>query len=128
MQHLRTFAFSIGKRYQNLEPDSGLVVPRETQITKGYEGWAYAARTAEKNIFLIYFEKGCQRSLVRGALPMALYRARWFNPQLGTWTDAGDGVVRSNNIAEIQLPDFPADADWGLSLVYQEAVPTPNHF
>ncbi|HEV2273722.1 MAG TPA: DUF5060 domain-containing protein, partial [Acidobacteriaceae bacterium] len=47
MQHLRTFVFSIGKRYQDLVPDSGLVVPSETQIFKGYEGWAYASRTPD---------------------------------------------------------------------------------
>ena len=128
MQHLRTFAFSVGKRYQDLEPDPGFVVPSETQITKGYEGWAYAARTRDKKIFLVYFERGCQKSLVRGALPMSLYRARWFDPQLGTWADVGDGVVKANNIAEIQLPDLPSDLDWGLSLVYQGPAPMPSHF
>jgi hypothetical protein len=128
MQHLRTFALSVGRRYQDLEPDSGLVVPRETQITKGYEGWAYAARTGDKNIFLAYFEKGCPRSLVRGALPMTLYRARWFDPRLGSWSDVADGVAKSNNIGEIQLPDFPSDTDWGLSLVYQGPAPMPIHF
>ena len=128
MQHLRTFALSVGRRYQDLEPDHDLVVPSETQITKGYEGWAYAARTRDKNIFLVYFEKGCPRSLVRGALPMSLYRARWFDPRLGKWTDVGDGVAKANNIAEIQLPDFSSDADWGLSLVYQGPAPMPSHF
>jgi hypothetical protein len=80
MHHLRTFAFSVGRRYQDLEPDHGLVVPSEIQTVKGYEGWACAARTPDKNIRLAYFEKGCPRSLVRGALPMSLYRARWFDP------------------------------------------------
>ncbi|HEV2485777.1 MAG TPA: DUF5060 domain-containing protein [Terracidiphilus sp.] len=128
MKHLRTFAFSIGRRYQDLEPDPGFVVPSSTQIAKGYEGWAYAARTPDKNIFLAYFEKGCPRSLVRGTLPMTLYRARWFDPRLGAWSDVGDGVAKANNIGEIQLPDFPSDADWGLSLVYQGPAPMPSHF
>ncbi len=51
MQHLKTFAFSIGKRYQELELDHGLVVPSESPNAKGYEGWAYAARTPDKDIF-----------------------------------------------------------------------------
>jgi len=128
MQHLRTFAFSIGKRYQELEPDHDLVVPSETPITKGYEGWAYASRTADQHIFLAYFEKGCPKSLVRGALPTSLYRAQWFDPRLGTWADVGDGVAKANNIGEIQLPEFPSEADWGLSLVYQGPAPLPKHF
>jgi Protein of unknown function (DUF4038)/Domain of unknown function (DUF5060)/Putative collagen-binding domain of a collagenase len=128
MQHLRTFAFSAGRRFQDLAPDSGLVVPSETQIVKGYEGWAYAARTQDKKLFLIYFEKGCPRSLVRGALPMSLYRARWFDPRLGTWSEMGDGVAEANNIGEMELADFPADTDWGLSLAYQGPAPMPSHF
>lgn len=128
MQHLRTFAFSIGKRYQELVPDTGFVVPNATPVLKGFEGWAYAARTPDQNIFLVYFEKGCPRSLVRGARVMSLYRAQWFDPRLGAWSDVGSGVVTANNIGEIELPDFPSDADWGLSLVYQGPAPLPKHF
>lgn len=126
MKFLRTFAFSIGPLYQDLVPED-LVVPNKTPIVKGYEGWAYAARTADKNIFLAYFEKGCPRSLVRGARIVSLYRARWFDPRNGTWSDAGDGHVRANVIGEIELPDFPSDLDWGLSLVYTGPAPGPHH-
>lgn len=128
MQHLRTFAFSIDKRYQDLIPDNGYVVPNATHNVKGYEGWAYAARTQDQEIFLAYFEKGCPRSLVRGARPTSLYRARWFDPRTGTWSDIGDGTIKVDNIGEIQLPDFPAEMDWGLSLIYQGPVPLPRHF
>lgn len=128
MHYLRTFAMSIGKRYQDLAPDSDLVVPSKTHTVKGYEGWAYAARTPGKEIFLTYFEKGCPRSLVRGARPMGIYAAQWFDPRNGVWRNVGEGSVRSNNIGEIQLPDFPGDADWGLKLVYTGPVPLPKHF
>jgi hypothetical protein len=128
MKYLRTFAFSIGKRYQELVPDEDLVVPNKTHIVKGYEGWAYAARTPDKKIFLAYFEKGCPRSLVRGAQVMSLYRAQWFDPRKGAWSDLGDGTVRANNIGEISLPDFPSDIDWGLSLTYTGPAPLPKHF
>jgi hypothetical protein len=123
MKFLRTFAFSIGRRYQDLVPDEDLVVPDKTHIMKGYEGWAYAARTADKNIFLAYFEKGCPRSLVRGVRVLSLYRARWFDPRNGRWSDVRDGQVKANVIGEIELPDFPSDTDWGLSLVYTGPAP-----
>jgi hypothetical protein len=117
MKYLRAFAFSIGKRYQDLVPDEDFVVPNKTHVVKGYEGWAYAARTADKNIFLAYFEKGCPRSLVRGARILTTYRAQWFDPRNGTWSDIGNGQLKSNVIGEIELPGFPSDLDWGLSLV-----------
>ncbi len=123
MKYLRTFAFSIGKRYQDLVPDENLVVPNKTHIVKGYEGWAYAARTADKTIFLLYFEKGCPRSLVRAARVLGRYRARWFDPRNGTWQGVGDGQVKANAIGEIELPAFPSDLDWGLSLVYAGPAP-----
>lgn len=128
MRHLRTFAMSLGQRYRDLEPDADLVVPNKTHITKGYEGWAYAARTPDKKEFLTYFEKGCPRSLVRGALPMSMYRAQWFDPRSGSWIDSGSGTVQANNIGEIQLPDFPSDLDWGLRLSYSGPAQLPKHF
>jgi len=128
MQHLSTFAFSIGKRFQELVPDRGIVVPNSTPELKSFEGWAYAARTPDQNIFLIYFEKGCPKSLVRGARVTSLYRAQWFDPREGKWSDAGSGVLAANNIGEVELPNFPSDSDCGLSLMYQGPAPMPKHF
>ena len=70
MRHLRTFAFSIGRRYQDLIPDADWASPSKTQTTRGYEGWAYAAHTADKEIILAYFEKGCPTSIIRGVKPL----------------------------------------------------------
>jgi len=128
MQHLRAFACSISKRYQELVPDPDYVVPNATPVVKGFEGWAYAARTPDQDVFLAYFEKGCPRSLVRGAHVVSLYRAQWFDPRTGSWSNVGEGVVKANNIGEIELPDFPSEMDWGLSLVYQGPAPHPEHF
>jgi hypothetical protein len=124
MQFLRTFAFSEGRRFQDLVPDD-FVVPNKTSMVKGYEGWAYAARTPDKGLFLAYFEKGCPRSLIRGAKLMSPYRAQWFDPRHGTWSDVGNGTVKSDNIGEIQLPDLPSDLDWGLKMVYQRPASVP---
>ena len=87
-------------------------------MTLGYEGWAYCARTPDKNIFLAYFEKGCPQSHVRSARPSSVYRAQWFDPRNGTWRNAGAGTVQSNSTGIIELPQFPADLDWGLRLEY----------
>ena len=119
MQYLRTFAFSIGRRYQDLVPLSDLASPNKTQVTLGYEGWAYCARTDDKKFFLAYFEKGCPRSRIRGARLNTRYLAQWFNPRNGAWTDAGKGILVSSKIGIIALPEFPDGADWGLRLSYE---------
>jgi hypothetical protein len=120
MQYLRTFAFSVGRRYQDLVPIPGLVSPDRTPVTLGYEGWAYCARTDDRRIFLAYFEKGCPQSQIRGARPGALYRAGWFNPRDGTWLDAGNGSILANKIGILTLPPFPGSEDWGLRLMCEE--------
>lgn len=119
MQYLRTFAFSIGRHYQDLVPLPDLVSPNKTQVTLGYEGWAYCARTDDKKFFLAYFEKGCLQSQIRGARLNSRYRAQWFNPCNGDWINAGNGMVYANKIGIIALPQFPGNADWGLRLVYE---------
>jgi hypothetical protein len=119
MQYLRTFAFSIGSRYQDLVPLEDLVSPNKTQITLGYEGWAYCARTDDKKIFLAYFERGCPKSQIRGARLNSVYRAQWFDSRKGIWLDVGDGRVAANKIGIIALPEFPNGSDWGLKLTYE---------
>jgi hypothetical protein len=118
MRHLRTFALSIGKRYQDLVPDADLVYPHQTHAVRSYEEWAYCARTPDRQIFLAYFEKGCPHSEIRGAKLNSSYRAEWFDPRTGAWVDAGTGTLRSSVIGTISLPAFPSDIDWGLRLTY----------
>jgi hypothetical protein len=103
-------------------PLADLVSPNKTQVTLGYEGWAYCARTEDKRIFLVYFEKGCPKSQIRGARLNSIYRARWFNPRDGSWLDAGDSRLSAGKIGIISLPDFPGEADWGLQLIYEGPV------
>ncbi|HEU4602053.1 MAG TPA: DUF4038 domain-containing protein, partial [Steroidobacteraceae bacterium] len=116
MTHLPEFILSIGKRYQDLVPED-LLVPSRTRNTKSYEGWSYAARTDDQAIVLAYFEKGCPQTKVRGLHPEATYRARWFNPRDGKWSDVDNGTLKADNIGEMDLPAFPSDEDWALSLV-----------
>jgi hypothetical protein len=119
MKYLKAFAFSIGRGYQDLVPLADLVVPNKTHEIFSYEGWAYCARTPDKNIFLAYFEKGCPQSEIRSARPNSFYRAQWFDPRKGTWIDIGNGKLAASNTGVIKLPAFPADADWGLKLIYE---------
>jgi hypothetical protein len=119
MQYLKTFAFSIGKRYQDLEPLVDLVTPNRSPDILSFEGWAYCARTPDKNIFLIYFEKGCPRAQVRGARLNSVYGAQWFNPRKGTWLKVGEGKLPSSKVGIIRLPDLPENVDWGLKLIYE---------
>ena len=124
MHYLRDFAFSIGNRYRDLEPNAELITPHQTAVIRGYEGWAYAARTPDRNIFLAYFEKGCPRSQVRGARLNSAYRAQWFDPHNGSWRDVGSGTLRSSAIGIIMLPDLPENTDWGLRLTYEGPATT----
>ncbi len=128
VHHLRTFAFSIGARYQELVPLADLVSPNKSQTLLSYDGWAYCARTPDKAVFLAYFEHGATpKSQIRGAKLNSFYRAQWFNPRDGTWLDAGDhGLLRANKIGIIELPDFPSDTDWGLKLTYDSPAPASH--
>ena len=86
-------------------------------MTKGFVGWAYCARTPDKTFFLAYFEKDCpNHSIIRGASPQATYQAEWFDPRTGQWSKAGTGRLKANVWGWIELPDFPANDDWGLKL------------
>lgn len=125
MKHLKTFVSSIGKRYQDLEPIADLVSPNKTHTILAYEGWAYCARTSDKDIFMVYFERGCPRSQIRGAKLNSQYKAQWFDPRNGTWQDAGrDGMVMANRIGTIRLPELPSEEDWGLKLSYEGPAPS----
>ena len=112
-----TFALGEGRRYADLVPDANLITPHETAQTKAYVGWAYCARTPARDFFLAYFEKDCPaRSMIRGALPHASYRAQWFDPRTGQWSKAGDGVLKANQWGWLMAPNFPSADDWGLKL------------
>ncbi len=117
MKYLKTFALCEGTRYQDLVSDANLASPSETHLTKGFVGWAYCARTPDKTFFLVYFEKDCpNHSTIRGASPNTTYQAEWFDPRTGQWSKAGTGRLQANVWGWIELPNFPANDDWGLKL------------
>ncbi len=122
MRHLATFIMSEGRAYQELIPARELVQPNESAEPESFTGWAFCARTARKDLFLMYFEKGCPKAVLSGAVSGGKYKARWFDPQTGDWTDAG--VLSADSSGKIPLPNFPDNSsvsqiDWAMKLTLQ---------
>ena len=115
MKHFRTFVWTFGSKFQDLIPATNYLLPNSDHLTQGFEGWAYCARTENKDLFLVYFEKGVDRAYIRSAPALAMYSAKWFNPRTGEWSEAT--TVRSNISGRMQLPPPPTSDDWALSLV-----------
>jgi hypothetical protein len=122
MQHLRTFVMSQGAKYQELVPASESVSPNKSGDEIGYTGWAYCARTDNKEFFLLYFEKDCPKGMLSGAIPNRTYTAQWFDPRTAEWRDAGSGALKADASGKIVLPDFPDNSptstnDWAMRLL-----------
>ena len=115
MKHLRTFVWTFGGRFHDLIPATNYLLPNSDHTPAGYEGWAYCARTENKDLFLVYFEKGVERAYIRSAPPLATYAAKWFNPRTGEWSEPT--TVKSNISGRMPLPSPPTSDDWALSLV-----------
>jgi hypothetical protein len=119
MRHLAKFILSEGRKYQQLVPNRDLVQPNESGKTKGYTGWAYCARTAERDLFLLYFEKDCPRATLSGTLPNTKYSAAWFNPKSGDWMKVGS--LTTDSSGKVSIPAFPENSDrskndWAMKL------------
>lgn len=121
MRHLKAFMLSEGRRYQDLIPCTDQISPNQAGKPKGVTGWAYGARTAQRDLFLLYFERECPQATLSGAQSDGKYLAQWFNPRTGRWNepDTNSGVVASSG--RIALPQFPGEGttsrnDWALKL------------
>ena len=124
MRHLKTFILSEGRKYQDLWPDADLLSPSRAGRANTCAGWAYCSRTADRELFFLYFERDCPQATLSGGLPGGKYTARWFNPRTGDWLDAGTGLLTADGIGKIVLPRFPGDQatasdDWALKLSLQ---------
>ncbi len=110
----RDFVFCEGARYKELEPNADLVSPSRNHELRSFDGWAYCARTCERDLFLLYFEKGIRAGTVRSARHDSRYQADWYDVRAGRWIDAG--TVASDDLEMIRLPAKPDDEDWALRL------------
>lgn len=116
IRHITTFANVKGNRYLDLEPNAEWVVPNKTGPGFSYYGWAYCARTPDRDFFLLYFENEAPLDAqVRGAIAGATYRPTWFDPRDGEWQQAGEPVTVAKS-SVLSLPSRPDDRDWGLML------------
>jgi hypothetical protein len=123
MQYVKDFLLSEGRRYQDLELASDDLEPRFSPGSSrgGLDGWAFQMRTPDRSLALLYFESACQRVAVKGLAANARYRAQWFDPRAGRWSDCGSGILASDAQGRLALPDYPggaavAPADWALKL------------
>jgi hypothetical protein len=117
MRHLKRFILSEGRRYQDLQPALDLVTPNKSSGPKTNVGWAYCARTAQDDIFLLYFERDCPPATVSGLRPEAQYQTLWFNPRTGHWCNAD--LVTASARGTLALPVFPDNTcqqDWAVKL------------
>jgi hypothetical protein len=116
VQHLRAFAEVKGQRYRALEPKAELMMPNKTGPDFGYTGWAYCARTPERDLFLLYFEHDAPlEAKLRGVSVGATYRPRFFDPREGTWLEPGEPVTVPPS-SVLTLPERPDARDWGMML------------
>ena len=119
MRHLKTFVLSEGRRYQDLQPLIDSLQPNRSGDPKGFLGWAFAAGTAGRDLFLIYFEQDCPAATLAGTQAGRGYRTQWFHPATGVWLDAQ--TVKADAKGTVKLPPFPdtpekSAGDWAMKL------------
>ena len=119
MRHLKAFVMADGRKYQDLLPQTDLLAPNKSGKPNTCIGWAYAAGTADRQLFLVYFEKECPQAALSGAQPGATYQAQWFNPRTGKW--GGARMIAADAEGKVALPAFPggvekSEDDWALKL------------
>jgi hypothetical protein len=115
--HLKNFVLSLEGRHAELIPDAECIIPNKSGGEFGWTGWAYCAYTPDKEIFLVYFEKGSVRKdvLFRNGLYGGRYRLAWYNPRTGEWVDR-DETIEPDVRGVARLPEAPDDEDWALKM------------
>ena len=119
MQHIYDFLFSERESYQDLMPVPQLLEPNKTANEDNNMGWAYCMRTETKDLFMMYFERGCPGPQLTGTIPSATYELKWFESSTGEWVKTE--ILSSDHQGKIKLPDWPdgtdsTQKDWALKL------------
>jgi hypothetical protein len=119
MKHIREFLLSEGRAYQDLIPAKELLEPNQTPNEDQRMGWAYCLRSEAKDLFLLYFESGCEKPMICATLPAAEYLAHWFDTITGTWIETEP--LESDGDGRLTMSDFPdgsstSKRDWALKL------------
>jgi hypothetical protein len=123
MQFLWKFVLSEGAKYQELVLASDDLQPRKSSgaLDVGFEGWAHLMCTEDKKLALLYFERACDKAVISNMLPDRSYKAQWFDPRTGAWSNVGDGEIKTDSQGKIIMPNYPgnmarSDKDWALKL------------
>lgn len=124
MTYLARFVLSEGTSYRELVPDRASLDPNEKApgLAEWWlSGWSSLMRTGDNRLLLAYFEVESLRATIRGLPAGTSYRAAWFNPRTGGWSDADGGVLKVQANGTLRLPEFPggggvAKDDWALKL------------
>ena len=112
---VKKFLSIMGKRYQDLIPDSEMVSPNKYGEPLGHKGWAYCAHSADNSELLAYFEVDAPQASFRGLKKYAEYEIKWFDPRTGEWAeDPNVKTVTVDRVGMCRLPEKPDRRDWGL--------------
>lgn len=119
MQHIYDFLFSEGDSYRNLVEAKHLLKPYQTGNEDDNMGWAYCMRSENKDLFLLYFEQGCQKPLLYETQRDVEYEFNWYDPETGEWIKTEK--VPANYRGFLQFPDFPegksiSNKDWAVKV------------
>ncbi len=114
------FVFSEGERFQHLELASKDLSNARTEAIK-MDSWAFMLRDPNRELAFLYFEDKTSRQTVSGMLANSEYRAQWYNPRTGEWSDMGDGVLVADANGNIDMPYYPSgkdisENDWAAKL------------
>jgi hypothetical protein len=116
VQYASKFLMTHGAKYQDLAPHRELLSVFKTGDWPT-EGWAFLMRTDDKQLFKLYFQRKAAHPDLSGALPNTEYKAQWFDPRTGDWSNADSGKLRSDTLGRIAIPPLPTpNDDWALSL------------
>ena len=119
MHLINGFLFSEGNTYRNLIPAKHLLRPYQTTNEDDNMGWAYCMRTENKDLFLLYFEKACQKPLLTETQRDVEYEFNWYDPETGEWVKKEK--LSANIRGFLQFPDFPggkstSGKDWAVKV------------
>lgn len=125
MRYLRDFVLSESPRHRDLVvATEDLHLPTSPAAkADNLDGWAFLMRTPDKALAMLYFEGLCNQPVIRNMVPDTTYRAQWYDPRTGRWSDAAGGPLKANARGELALPSFPngqtttlKNDDWALKL------------
>jgi hypothetical protein len=119
MKNIRQFLFSEDNAYKNLVVAKHLLNPHQTPNEDQNMGWSYCMRSENRELFFVYFEKGCQKPVLNETKPETEYAFHWYDPVSGVWNTSG--TLQSDGRGSLKFPDFPdgrsvSDTDWALKI------------